>query len=242
MDKVERWFPIRFDLAEQDNYRSLKHTERVVLTDLYFTLSEHLSLAEKGFRSGPFGRPDYLGAGRLHMSLRCYRGARAKLRELGWVDYSSGHWAEHGERRPTSFYGARYSRPKPGVRCAIIYRAVWQRLITALYHGLLKHQDVSAFVWLCYLWELTGAARTGSLSLPAAHAKSLTGMPARAFAAALRRLQAWEPSTLRFDLRTGAGRIEVLNLGFLAENATESPAPELSSASVTVATESCNPL
>ncbi len=241
MENTRAWFPVRFDLIEQTAFRALKYTEVVLLLDINYAMSQYLSLLEKGiWQGGDFKRPDSLGANRLHMSLRCYRGARAKLGKLGWINYQKGCKSDSGKMFPTKFYGACYSRPKQGVRCAIVYRDVWQRMITALYHGQIKHQDLTAFVYLAYTWELCAGVRTGRISLRRSDVESLTGMAPRAFVVALKRLRQFDPCILSFELAAGGGVIEVVGMQFPRQETTKIESNATTEQRNTVTAVSCN--
>lgn len=72
---IKPWFPIRSDMVQREEFRTLSPCEAVVLLDVNYRLQEHLSLRDIGTRQGPFGESDVRWAKRLCMSPETFRRA-----------------------------------------------------------------------------------------------------------------------------------------------------------------------
>lgn len=209
--RVRRWFPLRFDLVSQPEFREIGYSAVCVLVDMLCELGEHLSLLRAGLRDGPFKLADGQWAFRLDLSLRTFRSARIHMGKLRWIEYNRGYRTPAG-RHPTEYTGSMFALAEKGVRCAAMPRMVWARLRWSLQCDYLSAQDVATAVWLLYLWELCGGAQTKGVVLTQAATQELTGIPWRAFRASLKRLQQTENSALSFGLEHAGETMELRDL------------------------------
>jgi hypothetical protein len=201
----QAWFPLRFDLAEQQDFKKLVPLRKVILIDIFFQVGQHLSLYEKGWRLQPYYvEGDGKWADRLRVSVESFRAARyvmgqsvagkSKKRGLGWFKYQPGYAARNGKLYRTEYHAAKYARVKKGegVRCAAIDRHTWAVLISALKKGALDHVDLAVYLAVAYLWERYGGSIPGkdSITVPKAEIEPITGIKVAAFMKSLEQLSA----------------------------------------------------
>lgn len=113
---ARRWFPLRGDMMQAEDFLNLSPCEKVVLLDINYRLSEHLSLVRCGLRHSPFIESDAKWAKRLCMSHETFQNARCavgqpkdkkpKTQGLGWITYTSGYRTPDGELRRTEYHDA----------------------------------------------------------------------------------------------------------------------------------------
>jgi hypothetical protein len=198
-----RWFPFRFDLAEQDQFKALTPRKRVILLDIYYRLGEHLGLYEKGYRQIPYYvEADAKWADRLRVGIKTFRDARYELGRdisgrskncgLGWFDYRPGHGDCNGKMYRTEYHEAKFARVRRGEgnRCATIDRHTWGVLIAGLKkkQERLEHADLATFTALAYLWERCGGPGKGRVLFYIAEIEPLTGIAVETFMNSLERI------------------------------------------------------
>jgi hypothetical protein len=192
------WFPFRFDLAAEEQFKKLTPRKAVVILDICNRVGQHLDLYEAGwhYSNGDPYRPYFIEADetwakRLCVDVQTFRDVRyefgkditgkSKSSGLAWFTYKPGHGDRNGKHYRTEYYSARFGRVKKGdgVRCALIFRSTWGFLLAGLKRrrSPLTHADLAVYAWLAYLWEAYGGG-TGkdSITLPKDEIEPMTGI------------------------------------------------------------------
>lgn len=211
--KKQPWFPIHFHLVHDLRFKGLGYKPTVAFVDLISRLQEHLSLRRIGGRQGPYVMSDAKLAAVTDMSVKLFRQARKSWTTWGWIECEPGYMSNEG-KFPTQYQDCKYATTFPGLRNAIMHRVVWQRLMASLFFKSLSHEDLTAAVWLTYLWEGFGGEedpRVGVM-LSDSDAELITGMPPRTLLGSLRKLRDTESSGFSFGLEHRHGNIEVRDL------------------------------
>jgi len=191
------WFPFRFDLAEQAQFKELTPRKVVILLDICNRVGQILDLYEHKMRDKPyFAEKDETWAKRLRVDVQTFRDVRYELGRdmtgrtrnagVGWFEYKPGHGDRDGKLYRTEYHGARFGQRKKGEPpCALIYRLTWGLLIEALKRKTnpLDHADVAAYAWLAYLWERYGGGKRyaggtdkKSITIPKNEIEEMTGI------------------------------------------------------------------
>lgn len=201
----QRWFPLRFDLVKQQEFKKLVFRQKVILLDIYYRLSEHLGLYELGRRPNPYYvEGDGKWARRLRVSVDTFRDARQQMGRditgktqnhgLGWFDYRPGHGDRNGNLYATEYHGARFARIKKGegIQCAALDRHTWAVLIGEMKNkeDPLAHVDLAVYLAVAYLWKLCGGPIPGKrgILLYKGEIEDLTGVKIGPFMKSLSRL------------------------------------------------------
>jgi len=206
-----RWFPVRCDMVEREEFPKLTVCEKLVLLDINYRLHEHFFLVECQSRQGPFFQSDRKWADRLRMSAETFQNARCKIGRpidktpktpgLGWVSYQSGYKMSAGKASPTRYHDAAYATTQDGTMCGALWRQCWADLISALQRNRLNHADLVTFAMIGYWWKVCGGRQHGSIMIPKAEVKNRAGLSKATFEASLADLRAMWPQLLALQVR-----------------------------------------
>jgi len=139
------WFPVHDALLDDQRFRKLAPTYRVLMLHL---------ISEYNLR-GAFYEADELLALRLRVSVKTIRRVRKELAAQGWIEYQSGFRDARGRGMATEYRYVALARPESGF--VQMPRHVWRLLLWLLTEGLIGPSAV-----LLYVYLFRGRLRTGS--------------------------------------------------------------------------------
>lgn len=158
------WFPLASDIIESEPYRKMTPTEKVFFLDLVSRFNQY----------GPFDLPDLRAAVLLRCSEKTIRRARAKFREIGWIDARPGFKDRWGRGVATRYLRVKWARPDEAAGFAKISRFTFQAVVYGIFFGLLEPADAVVYLSLFYWRDRCRAER--AFHVPKTTLRELSGV------------------------------------------------------------------